>query len=116
MSSKARRIRAARRSPAGIGPAVLLGLAWLAIGLAQHRPARAAGLLRIAPALARRATLNPDRTVAVWVYFTDRAGSEKDPAAFEAARRSLTARSLERRARRGTLLDLDVSDLPVHPS
>ncbi|HVP14345.1 MAG TPA: S8 family serine peptidase [Terriglobales bacterium] len=52
--------------------------------------------------------------MAVWVFFTDRAGREHDPAAFETARRALPARALERRLRRGSLPDLVASDLPVY--
>jgi hypothetical protein len=70
----------------------------------------------VAPALAREAARHPDQLVHVWVHFTDRAGSERDAAAFAAARAALPARSLERRARRGTLRDLVASDLPVHAS
>ena len=82
------------------------------------REARSAGLAGIGhelgPALARLAAERPDDPVAVWVFFTDRAGRESDPAAYDAARRALPARSLDRRSRRGVLADLVASDLPVH--
>src|SRR5262249_31126559 len=66
----------------------------------------------LAPALARRAEQDPDRIVHAWVYFTDRAGQEHDPAAFARARASFTARALERRARRGARPDLVAAHLP----
>jgi len=68
----------------------------------------------IGPALSQVMRETPDRTVAAWVYFTDRGGDERDPAAFAAARAALTARSLDRRRRRGSLPDVADSDLPVH--
>ena len=82
------------------------------------RQARSAGLAgighKLGPALARLAAERPDDPVAVWVFFADRAGRESDPAAYDAARRALPARSLDRRSRRGVLADLVASDLPVH--
>src|SRR2546426_884400 len=59
---------------------------------------------------ARRLELFPDEPVATWFYFSDRAGSERDPAAYQVARQVLSSRTLERRARRGTLDDLVASD------
>ncbi|MGH7724950.1 MAG: hypothetical protein ACREOU_05930, partial [Candidatus Eiseniibacteriota bacterium] len=51
----------------------------------------------IAPSLAREAAAHPDARVRVWVRFTDRAGAERDPAAFAAERSRRSAASLERR-------------------
>jgi serine protease AprX len=85
---------------------------------AAVRQIRSDGLVgirhKLGPALARLAAERPDDRVAVWVFFTDRAGQESDPAAYDAARRALPARSLDRRSRRGVLADLVISDLPVH--
>src|SRR5215831_16778394 len=78
-----------------------------ATALAQSRP-------NIGPALDRVIRESPDRMVPAWVYFTDRGGDERDPAAFARARAGLTARALDRRLRRGTLTDVTESDLPVH--
>ena len=54
------------------------------------------------------------RPVTVWVTFADRAGAERDPAALAGARARMTPRALARRRLRGTLKDVDASDLPVH--
>ncbi|HEY3217352.1 MAG TPA: S8 family serine peptidase [Candidatus Eisenbacteria bacterium] len=85
----------------------------LLVSLAWPQLSQAAGA-KVGPALARLLATNPEQSVAAWVYFTDRAGSERDPLAYEAVRRALPARSLERRAMRGRLRDLTASDLPVH--
>jgi len=85
----------------------------LLVSLAWPQLSQAAGA-KVGPALARLLATNPEQSVAAWVYFTDRAGSERDPLAYEAVRRALPARSLERRAMRGSLRDLTASDLPVH--
>jgi hypothetical protein len=93
----------------------LMPLMFAASGaLADVGPARAASSSRIAPALTRRVEQNPGDRVSVWVFFTDRAGRDHDPAAFAAARASMSARSLARRARRGSIADVVASDLPVH--
>jgi Subtilase family len=69
---------------------------------------------RVEASLARLAATDPEHRVAVWVYFTDRAGAERNRAAFEEVARRLPARALERRARRGSVVGLEASDLPVH--
>src|SRR5437867_5149448 len=69
---------------------------------------------KIGPWLARLIAQGSDAAVPVWVFFTDRAGSERDPSAFNSGRPLLSQRSLDRRSRRGTLSGLDASDLPVH--
>ena len=69
---------------------------------------------KIGPWLARLIAQGSDAPVPVWVFFTDRAGSERDPSAFNSGRPLLSQRSLDRRSRRGTLSGLDASDLPVH--
>jgi len=74
----------------------------------------AASAARISPALAGRIAQRSDESVAVWVFFTDRAGAEHDPSAYTAARLTLTPRALERRVLRGAMPDLVASDLPVH--
>jgi len=74
-------------------------------------PARA-GVL--GPALSAVSLGDPDAPVTVWVSFADRAGAERDPAAFAEARARMSQRALERRRLRGTLKDIVASDLPVH--
>ncbi|MEO5616372.1 MAG: S8 family serine peptidase [Candidatus Eisenbacteria bacterium] len=69
---------------------------------------------RVGLSLSRLAAESPAAVVPVWVYFTDRAGMERDPEALVATRAALTPRSLDRRRRRGTLSDVSASDLPVH--
>src|SRR2546427_271867 len=69
---------------------------------------------KIGPWLARLIAQGSDAAVPVWVFFTDRAGSERDPSAFHSSRPLLSQRSLDRRSRRGTLSGPDASDLPVH--
>lgn len=69
---------------------------------------------RLDPALARFAAEHPAERAVAWVFFTDRAGAERDPAAFAALRRTWPERSLRRRLMRGTVRGLQVSDLPVH--
>lgn len=86
----------------------------LLIGSAlDARPVFAAPL-RVGPALARQIAAQSTAPVVVWVTFTDRAGAEREPAAFAKARGALTARALDRRARRGLVPERMVSDLPVH--
>jgi subtilisin family serine protease len=78
-------------------------------------PGRASASARkIDERLALRLLEQPEAPVAAWVYFTDRAGRDHDPAAFAAARRALTARAASRRTRRGSIPDLVAADLPVH--
>jgi subtilisin family serine protease len=77
-------------------------------------PATPSSAWKLGPALADRVAASPGETVAAWVFFTDRAGAEHDRLAFEAARRSLSPRALERRMRRGAGEALFASDLPVH--
>lgn len=72
------------------------------------------GSARVEPSIARRALAEPESRVVAWVYFTDRAGAERDPRAWSAARGFLSGRSLDRRMRRGTLTQPVASDLPVH--
>ena len=84
------------------------------LGAALAAPAHAAPPPRVSPGLLRAIAVRPDQPVAVWVFFTDRAGAEHDPQALAAARERLTVRSLSRRARRGVLADVDATDLPVH--
>lgn len=69
---------------------------------------------RVSPGLLRAIAARPEHPVAVWVYFTDRTGAEHEPGALAAARDRLTARSLDRRARRGTMPGVVAGDLPVH--
>lgn len=97
-----------RRSWILAGASVALALIAL-----SHRPAFASAD-RIAPELARLIDRAPDQSVVVWVYFTDRAGRDHDPAALDAARRGWTQRAVARRLRRGTLPGPVASDLPVH--
>ncbi len=66
------------------------------------------------PALTEAALGDPDAPVTVWVNFADRAGAERDPAAFAAARARMAPRALERRRLRGVLPDVVAADLPVH--
>ena len=66
------------------------------------------------PALSAVTQGDPDAPVIVWVTFADRAGAERDPAAFAEARARMSPRALERRRLRGTLKDVVASDLPVH--
>ena len=77
-------------------------------------PAAAEEVPRVSPGLLRAIATRPEQPVAVWVYFTDRAGAEHEPRALAAARERLTVRSLARRARRGSLPDVVAGDLPVH--
>ncbi len=67
----------------------------------------------IEPALARLADRAPGQPVVAWIYFTDRAGAERELSSFK-ARAALSLRALERRARRGELREPTASDLPVH--
>jgi subtilisin family serine protease len=92
-------------------PRTPLRLACLALALLAFAapPARAASG-RLGPALARRLRTDPSGPVVAWVFFTDRAGAEREPA----ANARLSARALERRVRRGTLATPVASDLPVH--
>lgn len=89
---------------------VLLALLLLALPASAF----AAPAPRLEPALASLAREAPEATVVAWVFFTDRAGAERDPSAFAAARATLTRRSLDRRLRRGSVRDVVASDLPVH--
>jgi subtilisin family serine protease len=96
---------------------VVLAAALSVIGPPAARAADSpapASLARIAPSLARAIEADPGAEVSAWVHFADRAGRDRDPAAYALARRAFTARSLARRARRGTVTDLVDSDLPVH--
>jgi serine protease AprX len=77
-------------------------------------PVDADQIPRVSAGLARALATRPEQPVAVWVYFTDRAGAEHESRALAAARDRLTVRSLARRARRGSLPDLVAGDLPVH--
>jgi subtilisin family serine protease len=63
---------------------------------------------------AQRLEQDPDRPIPTWIYFTDRAGAERNPVALEAARSAMSPRALDRRARRGSVEGPLVSDLPVH--
>ncbi len=92
----------------------LLACAFLCASLALASTARAADAPRLEPEIARLARSTPDARVVAWVYFTDRAGAERDPSALLAARAAMAPRALDRRLRRGTLRDVVVSDLPVH--
>jgi len=65
-------------------------------------------------ALARSAEGDPDAPVGVWVTFRDRAGAERDPSAFAAAKEQMTPRALARRRTRGSMPDVVAADLPVH--
>ncbi len=69
---------------------------------------------RIAPSIERQVRVNPEARVVAWVYFTDRAGAERDPRSFGIGRLSISPRSLDRRRRRGDLTEIVASDLPVH--
>ena len=89
--------------------AILAVLAW---SPAAAGPSPAPG--KLAPSLARLAAERPDERVVAWVSFTDRAGAERNPAARASLRPLVSARSLERRLRRGTITGLVASDLPVH--
>jgi hypothetical protein len=89
---------------------------WILLLALIPAAARAQSRSNIGPALDRVLRATPDRTVAAWVYFTDRGGDERDPAAFAAARTALTQRALDRRLRRGSLSGVTESDLPVHAS
>uniref|UniRef100_A0A832MJZ9 Peptidase S8/S53 domain-containing protein n=1 Tax=Eiseniibacteriota bacterium TaxID=2212470 RepID=A0A832MJZ9_UNCEI len=106
-------VRAVSRPRRAAAPAAALLAAALLAGPAVA-PAAAAASPGLAPSLARRAAETPEQPVVAWVRFTDRAGAERRPEALEAARRALPARSLERRARRGTARSLGAADLPVH--
>jgi subtilisin family serine protease len=77
---------------------------------------RPASLSKFAPLLSNRVIAAPQAPVIAWVYFTDRAGDERDPAGYAAIHGLLSARSLERRERRGSVRGVLVSDLPVHES
>lgn len=87
-------------------------VAALAIAALAFHPAPSSAAL--SPGLARAAAEDPERRVAVWVVFTDRAGADRSPAALEIARERLSPRALDRRARRGAIHDVVASDLPVH--
>jgi subtilisin family serine protease len=100
-----------RSAAPGLGLALLLAGPFLAV---EPSVAQVPSRGKIAPSLARRISADPSDQVIVWVYFTDRAGAEHDPSAYEAARRSLSERSLARRAARGTFRDVVESDLPAH--
>ncbi len=67
---------------------------------------------KLEPSLGRDVMAAPTVPVVAWVYFTDRAGAEQDPAAF--TRPVVSVRSLERRRARGAIRGLIASDLPVH--
>jgi subtilisin family serine protease len=69
---------------------------------------------KLAPGIRVSAETRPDQPIVVWVYFTDRAGKERSRGMREEGMRNLSARSLERRLRRGTVTGLLISDLPVH--
>src|SRR5690348_10663901 len=71
-------------------------------------PAARAGT--VGPGLAQLDRIAPDRPVALWVTFTDRAGAEHDPA----ARPALSPRALARRANRAHGVAVTAGDLPVH--
>jgi len=92
-----------------LGPVFAMLLAVLST--LSSAPAHAADS-PLSPAVARLAATQPAETVVAWVRFTDRAGAERDPAS--AAQVLVSARSLERRARRGQAAGLLASDLPVH--
>lgn len=96
------------RSPLALLAALIVTVA------ASATPAAADQTPRLGPALQRVLATRPDQPVAVWVYFTDRAGAEHDAGALAAARERMTARSLDRRARRGALKGVVAGDLPVH--
>lgn len=96
------------RTPARLVAAALL------VAVVASPGAAAAAPDRVGPGLARALATAPDRPVAVWVRFTDRAGTEHGLGAIAAARAAVAPRALERRARRGALRDATASDLPVH--
>ena len=91
-------------------PVVLLAL----LLTASPGPAPASPVPRLEPAIASLAREAPEATVVAWVFFTDRAGAERDPSALALARAAFSARSLDRRLRRGSVRDVVASDLPVH--
>lgn len=95
----------------------LTGLALLAVvatGSASPAPSGPAHSTKLGPDLARAVAQAPAERVAAWVFFTDRAGRDHDPSSYLAARAAMSARSLARRARRGSIPDVVASDLPVH--
>lgn len=70
-----------------------------------------AGAAEIDPGLA--AHVAAGETVPTWVFFTDRDGAERDPAALAAARDALSPRALARRAKvRAADRIVDADDLP----
>jgi subtilisin family serine protease len=68
---------------------------------------------KLSPSLVRLAIQQPEAPTIVWVYFTDRAGAEHDPATFGKVRSTWPAKTFERRARRGIVHGVQPSDLPV---
>ena len=120
---------ALRSDPGGVAPArrrvprlaavaiACLAAWWAQAGRAAADPAPAwqpGSMAKLAPSLARLVMARPDERVVAWVYFTDRAGAERDLASLAARQPLVSARSLERRLRRGLVTGLLESDLPVH--
>jgi serine protease AprX len=103
-----RRIRALTRTWPAAGGALLVLLGTALAGRAQDPGA--AG--KIHPALSGAAGTD---SLYVWVWLKDRgvSGAGLRPA-LARARQSLTARALDRRARRGRITGVTASDLPVH--
>jgi subtilisin family serine protease len=95
-------------------PLAATALALLVALSAAWTAPRAAVAGDVGPGLARLATFAPDVPVAMWVNFSDRAGAERDPAAFARARFNLAPRALARRLNRAHGVELLASDLPVH--
>jgi len=87
------------------------------IGIGFATVLAAAGLLGAAPGAASSASPAAGRESVVWVRFTDRGTLESAGAAERqrAARRQVSARSLERRERRGGVAGPLAGDLPVEP-
>ena len=86
----------------------------IVIGAAIHTPASASVDPKLAGRIATLAASEPEQSVVAWVYFTDRAGAERDPAA-STPRAALSPRALARRAARAARCATSTpSDLPVH--